>query len=193
MLAHALDAIAHGGATEVIGVVYDDGEVADRARGCPGTEWWQRCAITQSGGVLRSTPARQRCVVVVHTCDDRALLPAGRPILAVQTTPFRGGGDVRRHGCPARSGRPWPRRSSPRPAADRQLLTPLIAEAENAVVQAVRRHAPREERSAKRAIFAAARAAGAAEPTTKVIYSAMRNWPGSALRSVRISRWRDSV
>ncbi len=163
VLGDAVEAMHRGGASELIGVVFDDCPVDPRG-GLP----WQGAAER-----LRDEAGRVGCTVIdtlfvgarrwwSYSCIDVTCCPPEGRSFDETTTAFAAAATYA--GMVA-----LPDRSAladvllPSPAAERDRLGFLIAEHENASVQAVLDgRKARYDRSTKRALFAAARVADAA-------------------------------
>lgn len=166
VLADALDAMVCGGAERLVAAVYDDAAVE---LGAAGVDWaelpWRAVAddvhrqAARAGGdvveVLLVAGGRwwSYCCGLAECCPPEGrMLPSGPSVVAAEAT-YAGMVAL-------------PDRASlaavlePRPRVERDQLADLVAAAEDATVQAVLQGgAGRHERSVKRALFAAARAA----------------------------------
>ncbi len=181
LLLDTVRALARGGAASFVGVVYDDEAVTGRADpagagrvadGQAGTLPWSglvaeiEAAADAAGGYVDDVVLVVRSRMWSYLCTAPACCPpAGRPI--PDCPPVAAAATYA--GLVA-----LPDRQSladllaPLPGADPELLRPALAEAERtATANLLRARIEREDRSAKRALFAACRAAAGprADPT----------------------------
>ncbi len=162
VVSRAIRAMARGGASELIGVLYDDPEVAGGVRrshqevvACLG-ESARRAGCTLLDALAVSAGSWRSVF-----CTDPGCCPAGGHRIAAETSTFAAAATFA--GMVALPDREALAHTlDPLPDSERARLGPLIAAEEDAAVEAVlNARAGSLERSATRAILAAARAADA--------------------------------
>jgi hypothetical protein len=162
VLSQAIEAMARGGATELVGVLYDDAEIAAG----------ERRSRPDVLAVLSESAQRADCALLdllvvtadswrSAACTDADCCPADGHRIDAETSSFAAAATFA--GMVALPDREALAHTlDPRPAAERARLGPLIAAEENAVVQAVLNARTESfEGSAIRAILAAVRACDA--------------------------------